>query len=166
MRMDTMSVKVADVAIPLLGVKEMRLHGTVAFVEPATGPAAEYSVSVWVDETITTPLTKRTAPIKFYHAVDIQVAGKRRGVVCLLFCCLSRFAFFLSSFFYLSHILNSLSFWVEGTITHSLTCSCLELALSWGQCFDPLVAHASMVIDLLDVGVDPSPPTPWFDKLR
>ena len=43
----------------------------------------------------------------------------------------------------------------------------LELQLCWGQCLDPLVAHASMVVDLLDVaGVDPSPPSGWFDKAR
>jgi len=42
-----------------------------------------------------------------------------------------------------------------------------RVEMSYGQCLDSVVTHASFATDLLDTpSVDPSPPLPWYDRAR
>jgi hypothetical protein len=50
---------------------------------------------------------------------------------------------------------------------HALYMKTERVELSYGQSLDPIVTHASFAADLLDTpSVDPSPPLPWYDRVR
>eukprot|EP00045_Choanoeca_perplexa_P017793 m.267005 g.267005 ORF g.267005 m.267005 type:complete len:2379 (-) comp17632_c0_seq2:341-7477(-) len=72
LRMASMAVRITDVCLPLLEFRNMEMHGTAAVVEPEPGPLAEYTVPVWLQGAEELPYTKRTAPLKMYHAVFIK----------------------------------------------------------------------------------------------